>query len=238
MNEEENVKIEPLDLNLDDKVETEDSCFDKIQDEPECKDKRILASALHGTPIISEYSDHSENDGTYRSHSNLISQDTCEKKQNCCTNCLDLTKLFGTFLMRFSNKMLNYDTHRLAQHEPQYEKIRSTRYCKQALMGIAGLAFCLSIVLGGVKKIGTLKSQELRIEKHTNLTYSMTYDLFPVYLFTLFPAYQIRNRIECLYNQQSEPCIKYCDDLFGQQSRKKLYDCYANHYVPTKIYGK
>ena len=69
----------------------------------------------------------------------------------------------------------------------------------------------------------------------------MSHNLLPIHQFTVFDKQEILNRMECLVNNQPEPCINYCNmqALYHKNvSSNQIYKCYEELKIPLKYYGR
>ena len=68
-------------------------------------------------------------------------------------------------------------------------------------------------LMTNLSKIGTEKSQEVTILKHTELMYDITgaslYKLLPLHFFTSFNKNEVIRRMECLVNEKKDACNAY-----------------------------
>lgn len=77
-------------------------------------------------------------------------------------------------------------------------------------MFVIGISSFFFIVISNFNKLGTLKTQALKLVKQTSFEYEMTRATLPVHFFTEFTKFEITNRMECLLHKVPGPCMKYC----------------------------
>ena len=109
--------------------------------------------------------------------------------------------------------MLKQSPGILKNQEPERVTKPYWGYFKQVVYTAIIITVIVYIVRTNLSKIGSEKSQEVSILKHTELDYNITdgmlYDLMPLHFFTTFNKAEVIKRMECLVNNKKLECNFY-----------------------------
>ena len=177
----------------------------------------------------------------YLDHDSTESEgETEQKQQNGCIRCCRKTANFFRFIWSNTEPLIDYETHKLAEHEPELNSWNISSYLKRILVSFFGILLFSWIIYNGAMKNGKLKSQSYDMDKQSILRYNMSQDLLPFHHFTEFAKFEVANRYECLVNGRSEPCVYFCNSIkkFNPEATKQdIWDCYVRLNVPKRLYG-
>ena len=104
-----------------------------------------------------------------------------------------------------------------------------------------GVSSFFFIVISNFNKLGTLKTQSLKLLKETSFEYEMTRTTLPVHFFTEFTKFEVTNRMECLLNKVPQPCMQFCETVTAKHPTYRVTDtwnCYEDQDVPNRLYGR
>ena len=77
------------------------------------------------------------------------------------------------FLNVHRKSMLVFNAAELTKEEPARKKVIFSSFLKPLFMTIIGVAAFISIIMSSLEKLGSLKSQSLKLEKQTEFNYTM-----------------------------------------------------------------
>jgi len=93
------------------------------------------------------------------------------------------------FLNTHRKSMLVFNAAELTKEEPARKKVILSSFLKPLAMTVIGLGMFFSIITASLDKLGSLKSQSLKLDKVVSFDFDMNNDTLPVHYFTELTEY-------------------------------------------------